>query len=87
MFCSINKEKMRFWMLCYPDHDIEKCLNWWSESIGIGRNQFYKTQVIQGRSKEKKLLYGVGNIMITSTFLKTKVLRWIELMSDHLSRA
>lgn len=85
MFCSINKEKIRFWLLCYPDHDIEKCLNWWSESIKISKDQFYKTQVIQGRHKEKKLLYGVGNITITSTFLKTKVLKWIELMSDHLA--
>lgn len=87
MFCGINVEKMRFWLLCYPDNDIEKCLNWWSESIKLNRNQFYKTQVIQGRHKEKKLLYGVGNIMITSAFLKTKVLKWIELMSSHLSRA
>lgn len=87
MFCIINKEKMRFWLLCYPDNDIEKCSNWWSESIELSKNQFYKTQVIQGRHKEKKLLYGVGNITITSTFLKTKVLKWIELMSDYLSRA
>lgn len=85
MFCDINVEKIRFWLLCYPDHDIEKCLIWWSESIVINRNQFYKTQVIQGRHKEKKLLYGVGNITITSTFLKTKVLKWIELMSNHLA--
>ena len=86
MFCDIKIEKIRFWLLCYPDHNIEKCLNWWSESIKINRSQFYKTQVIQGRHKEKKLLYGVGNITITSAFLKTKVLKWVELMSDYLSR-
>lgn len=87
MFCGINIGKIKFWLLCYPDNDIEKCLNWWSESIKIRQNNFYKTQVIQGKHKEKKLLYGVGNITITSTFLKTKVLEWIEIMSDHLSRA
>lgn len=87
MFCGVNKEKMRFWLLCYPDNDMEKCLIWWLASIGLGKDQLYKTQVIQGRHKEKKLLYGVGNIMITSIFLKTKVLKWIELMSDYLSRA
>lgn len=86
LFCDIDMSKIRFWLLCYPDHNIEKCLNWWSESIGLGKNQFYKTQVIQGRHKEKKLIYGVGNITITSTFLKTKVLKWIEIMSNHLSR-
>ena len=85
MLCDTNVEKIRFWLLCYPDHDIEKCLNWWSNSIGIKKSQFYKTQVIQGKHKEKKLLYGVGNITITSTFLKTKVLKWIEIMSEHLA--
>lgn len=85
IFCDISVEKIRFWLLCYPDHNKEKCLNWWSNSIGINKSRFYKTQVIQGKHKEKKLLYGVGNITITSTFLKTKVLKWIELVSDHLA--
>lgn len=84
-FCGIKSEIIKFWLLCYPDHNIENCLNWWSNTIGIKQNQFYKTQVIQGRHKEKKLLYGVGNITITSVFLKTKVLKWIEIMSDHLA--
>ena len=69
-------------MLCYPDHDIEKCLKWWSDSIGINRNQFYKTQVIQGRHKEKKLLYGVGNIIISDVLLKTKI--FYILMTNYL---
>ena len=85
MFCDVSIEKIRFWLLCYPDHDIKKCLNWWSESIKLNKNQFYKTQVIQGRHKEKKLIYGVGNITITSVFLKTKILKWIEMMSEHLA--
>lgn len=86
-FCGVNTEEIRFWLLCYPDHNIKKCLNWWSGSIGLSKNRFYKTQVIQGRHKEKKLLHGVGNIIITNVFLKTKVLKWIELMSNYLSRA
>lgn len=85
-FCKIKTERIKFWMLCYPDHNIEKCLNWWSVSTGINRSQFYKTQVIQGKHKEKKLLYGVGNITISSILLKTKILRWIEIMSEYLMR-
>lgn len=85
VFCAVKHEKIRFWLLCYPDHDIEKCLNYWSESLKINRNQFYKTQVIQGKHKQKRLLYGVGNITITDVFLKTKFLKWIELVSVNLA--
>jgi hypothetical protein len=85
-FCSINKGKIRFWLLCYPDHDTVECENWWLEKLRMGRDQLYKTQVIQGRHKQKRLIYGVGNITITNTFLKAKILEWIKLTSEYLTR-
>ena len=85
-FCSVERQDLRMWVLCYPDHSIEECELWWAEKTGISRRQFNKTQVIQGRHKTKRLLYGVGNIIISRSLLKVKILRWIELASSRLLR-
>ena len=85
-FCKVDYNKIKFWLLCYPDHDVGLCENWWSENLGLPKDHFYKTQIIQGRHKSKKLPYGVGNITIGGKQLKVKVLRWIELMCQELLR-
>ncbi|MEI6843313.1 MAG: hypothetical protein WCK48_02300 [bacterium] len=86
-YCNIPRENIRFWLLCYPDLDIEKCENWWLEKLDLTRDNLYKTQVIQGKHKTKRLLFGVGNIIISKKTLKIKVLKWIDLMSYELMRA
>jgi predicted transcriptional regulator len=87
VFCGVKKEKIKFWMLGYNDQNIVESEKWWAKSLEIERELFYKTQIIQGKYKTKRLLYGVGNITLTSVELKIKVLKWIDLMSKELSRA
>ena len=85
-FCKVDSFKIKFWLLCYPDHNVELCENWWSERLSISKDHFYKTQIIQGRHKSKKLPYGVGNITIGGKRLKVKVLHWIVLVCQELLR-
>jgi len=87
VFCGVKKDKIKFWMLGYNDQNIAESEEWWAKSTGIERKDFYKTQIIQGKHKTKRLLYGVGNIIMTSIELKIKILKWIDLMSKELSRA
>jgi hypothetical protein len=82
-FLNIEQKNIKFWLLLYPDHDIEKCIEVWSEKTGINKNNFYKSQVIIGREKTKKLQYGVGNSIISSTSLKKKIMKWLELCKFH----
>lgn len=86
-FCAVKKEKIKFWMLGYNDQNIKENEEWWSKSLEIERGNFYKMQIIQGKHKTKRLLYGVGNIIMSSVQLKVKILKWIDLMSKELSRA
>jgi hypothetical protein len=85
-FCGIDKNKIKFWLLCYPDHNKKECEEWWSKNLNLPLEKFYKAQVIQGKHKSKRLPYGVGNITIGGKVLKIKVLRWIELMCEELTR-
>jgi len=78
-FLNVKRENIKVWLLLYPDHNIERCIQIWSEKLGIKRVNFNKSQIIQGRSKLRKLQYGVGNSIISSTSLKKKMMKWLEL--------
>ena len=84
-FMSTPMDNIRFSVLLYPDLNIEDCKIKWSEELNIPLAHFHKPQVIQGRSKHRRLHFGVGSTIISSTFLKRKLLRWIELAKDNLS--
>ena len=84
-FLNIGREKIKVWLLLYPDHNIEECLDVWSKKLQISKLNFNKSQVILGRSKLKKLQYGVGNSIISSTSLKKKMMKWLELCKIYFN--
>jgi hypothetical protein len=58
----------------------------WSRELALPYAQFYKNQVIPGKSKKRTLRFGVGNTIIGSTVLKYKLNRWIELVTKELAK-
>lgn len=85
-YCPAEAKKVRAWILLYPDLDLQACQKYWSQELGLGHENFYKSQMIQGRHKTKKLHYGVGTITIGDKRLKVKVLRWIELVCQNIEQ-
>jgi len=85
-FLGVPKDKVRFWILLYPDLSEEKCMRKWSKELSLPYQQFYKNQVIPGKSQKRTLHLGVGNTIIGSTVLKYKLNRWIELATKDLSK-
>ncbi len=83
-FLGIPRKDIKFWLLLYPDLSESECKKIWSKSLKLKDHQFYKTQVIVGRSTKRTLHIGVGNTIIGSTILKKKLMRWIELASKEL---
>ncbi|OGI63823.1 hypothetical protein A3A95_00030 [Candidatus Nomurabacteria bacterium RIFCSPLOWO2_01_FULL_39_18] len=85
-FLKIKRQNIKFWLLLYPDHDIEKLIGVWSDKLNIHKSNFYKSQVITGREKTRKLQYGVGNSIISSVALKKKILKWLEICRENFSK-
>jgi transcriptional regulator with XRE-family HTH domain len=83
-YLGVEKRTIKFWLLLYPDLDAVVCMKHWSKKTGISVGQFYKNQVIKGRSQKRTLHFGVGNTIIGSTLLKQKLNRWIELAQKEL---
>lgn len=83
-YLGVPREKIRFWLLLYPDLSPQKCSRYWAGTLKLPISQFHKYQVIEGRSKKRTLHYGVGNTIIGGTVLKKKLLKWIDLASKEL---
>jgi transcriptional regulator with XRE-family HTH domain len=83
-FLGVPREKIRFWVLLYPDLDPEKCSRAWSKALKLPLSQFHKYQVIEGKSSKRRLQYGVGNTIIGSAVLKKKLMKWVELCLKEL---
>lgn len=82
-YLSIPLNRIKGAILIYPDHNESLCKEMWSNILGIPRENFHKTQVIQGKEKVKRLQYGVGMSIISSTALKKKLLKWLALAQDE----
>ena len=79
IYLGISINQIRIGLLLYSDHAEDICVKFWSAALGIPPVQFHKTQVIQGKERVRRLQYGVGMSIISSTSLKKKILQWISL--------
>jgi len=84
-FLKIDMKYLRFGILLYPDLNIEECRAKWSQELNIPLSNFHKPQIIHGRHKTKRLHFGVGSTIFSSSFLKKKLLLWIELAKKSLT--
>lgn len=85
--CNVRKEKIKFWLLLYPDLEEKKCIKYWSKKLNISQAKSLKSQYIKGKSKSRKIDYGVCYIQICSRELKEKILEWITLFNNYLLNA
>lgn len=83
-YLGVPREKIRFWLILYPDLKPLKCSRAWSKALHFPISQFHKYQVVPGRAKKPTLHDGVGNTIIGGTVLKKKLMKWIELASKEL---
>lgn len=85
-YLGVEQSRLKFWLLLYPDLDETTCKRYWQKRMKLSPAQFYKTQVVPGRSLKRTLQYGVGNTIISDTLAKYKLNRWIELAQKELSK-
>ncbi len=78
-YLNFKRENIKCALVIYPDHNIADCMEKWSFELKISLSNFHKTQIIKGKEKIKRLQYGTGMIIISNTFLKKKLMKWIEL--------
>jgi transcriptional regulator with XRE-family HTH domain len=85
-YLGVPKGSMRFWLLLYPDLDEVVCMKHWCQKTALSPAQFYKNQVITGRTQKETLHFGVGNTVIVNTLLKKKLHKWMSLLETELHK-
>ena len=80
---KIPNEKIRAALFLYPDIELERALTYWSDILELPRENFIKTQILQGRSRRtrRKVSYGMCNLYLTSTELVIKIREWTRLLT------
>lgn len=76
--CGVENKKIRVSLLLYPDLNENECIKIWREKTGIKKENFNASVVIHGRHKTKRVRYGVCIIGVSSSYLKKKMLVWID---------
>lgn len=76
---SVPQDKIRVWLLLYPDLVDEMQKRFWIRATGIPRSQFSNSIYIKSRHPTKRLSYGVCNIYVSSREFKEKMMVWLEL--------
>lgn len=87
-FCEkyllFSRQNIHIQLLIYADNPQDELENFWSEKTAIHKKNFYKTQIIQGKSK-RRLQFGICMTIINSTRLKYKLLEWISLCKEQFA--
>ncbi len=84
--CGVTEEKIRVYLHIYPDLNEETCKKYWIAKTGLSRYNFNSSVVIKGRHVKRRLEYGVCNIGTSSTYLKSKVFTWLDLLSKEFEQ-
>lgn len=82
--CGVRSEKIKCYLTIYPDIEEKSNRLYWSENVGLPTTQFTKSILIQGKHKTRRLEHGVCTILVSSSYLKKKLLAWLELLPNEL---
>jgi len=86
---GVSRNQFGITLHLYPDSDVKKCLQFWSETTTIPLDQFAKPQIDRRKNKKVnnagKLPYGTAHLSVRSggrkefgVFFSRKILGWID---------
>lgn len=82
--CRIPIEKIRGYVLTYPEIEGKTSQAYWSQKTGLPWEQFTRSSVIANRQAKRRLGWGVCTVSVGSTYFKQKILEWIKLLPKEL---
>lgn len=78
--CGVREDKLRVFPYFYANQDIERNIDYWIKTTGIGRNQFTKPYIRKDFKPEKsnRMPYGLIHIRYADKKLLSLIKGWIE---------
>ena len=84
--CRVSEDKLRVFLYCYINQDIEKIKNFWAKITNISLNQFTKPYIKDNFSfdKEEKMKYGLAHIRYNDKKLLLKIDFWTKEFINNM---
>ncbi len=82
--CEIQDEDLHASLLLYKNLLEERSMNYWLVEGDLHKVKFNKTLYIKDKSPIKHMHQGVCNLGISSSYLKRKMLLWLQLIEKEL---
>jgi predicted DNA-binding protein YlxM (UPF0122 family) len=86
--CGVREDKLRIYLYCYENHDVEALQKYWSNITGIPLKQFTKPFVRKDFNLKKlnKMPYGMIHVRYADKKLLDLIRSWIEEYSLKYSK-
>jgi len=86
--CNIDEKKLRVYLYCYSNQNIENLLNYWYKITSVPINQFTKPYIRKDFLPEKIgiMKYGMVHIRYADKKLLMQIDSWIKEYSDFFEK-
>lgn len=83
--CSVPTDKIKASLLLYPSMDEKTCLRYWVAHTGLPASSFGRSVFTKTGPKSHRLAYGLCNTVVSSRYLKEKMLVWLRLVTAEFA--
>lgn len=82
--CGVDGKRIKMIIHMYPDQDRASLEKFWSTATDIGLENFYKPQILKGKTGtyKTKSIYGTATIHYSDKKLLLQLLKWIDEYKD-----
>lgn len=84
--CGVQKDKIRIQLAVYPDIDRASNERFWSFATGVPMARFTKS-ILQKPRKGGRGGQGVCTVIVSSSYLKLKMLEWLAHLPKELMKS
>jgi len=83
--CEVDEKKLRFYLYCFSEHEVEPFVDYWSSQLSVERSQFTKPYIRSTLNKGKRSIpYGVIHVRYNDKKLKEKILELCNELINEL---
>lgn len=83
-FCIGNFKSKAINLKLSHEQNVSQCREVWLERLKMPLETKITITMSRTQSQSKKLHYGIATIIISSKLLKSKIVKWSELLRDHV---
>lgn len=85
---QVNERRLRIYLYCYKNQNVNTLLNYWSNLLNIPKNQFSKPYVRKDFDERKinRMVHGLAHVRYSDKKLLMQIKAEIDIMQRELNK-